>query len=39
MVKFGIIGDMGTGGQNQYKIARIIEKINRRRINCHLFVV
>ena len=27
MVKFGIIGDMGTGGQNQYKIAESLKKL------------
>ena len=27
MVKFGIIGDMGTGGNNQYKIAESLKKL------------
>ena len=34
MVKFGIIGDMGTGGQNQYKIAESLKKlINEKQLS------
>ena len=32
MVKFGVIGDMGTGGSNQYKVAKSLKRmINREK--------
>ena len=34
MVKFGVIGDMGTGGPNQYKVAKSLKRmINREKLS------
>ena len=36
MVKFGVIGDMGTGGPNQRKVAKSLKRmINRDNLNPH----
>mgnify|MGYP000138240327 CR=1 FL=1 len=34
MVNFGVIGDMGTGGPNQYKVAKSLKRmINREKLS------
>ena len=34
MVKFGVIGDMGTGGPNQHKVAKSLKRmINRDKLS------